>query len=163
MDDGGVALSRRISPGTVLALVAILTVLAAPLRVAAQESAPEPQETPAVEESVASTGPVKVARIGHVNHSLVLFDEYDRRYVLADGHYTSEHDALLVIEGGRIHRMVGCGAEPCDFTTYSTRIVDRSLLLFAELATPDGKYRREGGGWFLIEDGELTEYSQTGD
>lgn len=161
--DGGVALNRKISTWIGVALVVILAALTAPHRVAAQESTPEPQETPAVEEPAVSEGPVKVARIGHVNHSLVLFDEYDRRYVLADGHYTSEHDALLVIEDGRIHRMVGCGAEPCDFTTYSTRIVDRSLLLFAELATPDGKYRREGGGWFLIEDGELTEYSQTGD
>ncbi len=146
-----------------MALVAVATALAMPFRVAAQESAPEPQETSAVEEPAVPTGPVKVARIGHVNHSLVLFDEYDRRYVLPDGRYTSEHDALLVIEGGRIQRVVGCGAEPCDFTTHSTRIVDRSLLLFAEFATPDGKYRRDGGGWFVIEDGELTEYSQTGD
>ena len=161
--DGGVALNRKNSAATVVVLVIILTALATPLRIAAQENAPEPQETPAVEEPAVSAGPVKVARIGHVNHSLVLFDEYDRRYVLPDGHYTSEHDALLVIEGGRIQRVVGCGAEPCDFSTHSTRIVDRSLLLFAEIATPDGKYRRDGGGWLLIEDGELTEYSQTGD
>ena len=59
--------------------------------------------------------------------------------------------------------MVGCGDEPCDLTTHSTRIVDRRLLLWVEIAVPDGTYRHEGGHSIEIRGGEVVEFVGAGE
>lgn len=124
-----------------------------------------PAEGP-VEDSAAATdpvGPVMVARVSHVNSGLVFFDEYDRRYVPPDGHYVSETGVKLQIDESRITRMVGCGAEPCDLTAHSTRIVGRQLLLWVEVAVPDGTYRHDGGASIEIQGGEVVKYVGPGE
>lgn len=150
------------SPHHRLPLLEILTivmiVLAMPCLASAQELVSEEESTPAPDNDAESAAPVEVARVSHVNHSIVIFDEHDRRYVLPDGRYATDDGVLLVIGDGRIQRMVGCGAEPCDLTTHSTRIVDRSLLLYAEIAVPDGTYLHESGRWMKIAGGELVEF-----
>jgi hypothetical protein len=104
------------------------------------------------------TGPIQIESVKHANSMLVLFDQYDRQYVLRDGQWVNEEGTKLELVDGKIHRVVGCGKSPCDFTTHATRVVDRSILVYAELAIPDGKYHHEGGSWFRIQAGELIEY-----
>ncbi len=117
------------------------------------EASPTDSES-AVRESV----PVDVERVSHANSSLILFDKNGRRYVLSDGRYENREGVVLVISGGRIQRLVGCGGQPCDFTTHSTRVVDRRILIYAELEIPAGTYRHDGGSWFRVRDGELVEF-----
>jgi hypothetical protein len=141
--------------------LSVLLVLVRPPFLHAQEPVnsgePEPQA-----ESGAAAGPIQVASVRHVNSALVLFDEHERQYVIRDGAYSSEEGVSVVIADGRIQRFVGCGDHPCDFTTYSTRVVGRQLLVYAEMALPDGRYRRDGGSWFRVAGGELVEYFDAG-
>ena len=110
------------------------------------------------EETTVPPGAIQVSSIRHVNSSLVLFDEHERQFVIKNGVYISHEGLQLVISDGRIQRMVGCGEAPWDFATHATRVVDRRLLVYAELGIPDGTYRNDSGAWFRIEDGELVEY-----
>lgn len=134
----------------------LLTLLVA-VSAGAQQQAPG-TETPAEQATPPAAGPIAVETVRHVNSSLVLFDEFERRYVIEDGSYLSDEGVRLEISNGRIGRFAGCGENPCDFTVHATRVVERRLLLYAELAIPDGLYRHDGGSWFRIEDGELVEF-----
>lgn len=91
---------------------------------------------------VAQTSAIKIDRISHVDHRLILFDEFDRRFHLADGRYTSLEGVTLVIEGGRIAQQIGCGGKPCALKAHATRIMKDKLSLYVEIEVPDGHYRR---------------------
>ena len=133
----------------------LLVLLRATSAGAQQEPAPE---TPAEPATTPAGGPIDVDSVRHVNSSLVLFDEFERRSVIEDGSYLSDEGVQLEISSGRIGRFVGCGEAPCDFTVHATRVDERRLLLYAELAIPDGVYSNDGGSWFRIRDGELVEF-----
>jgi hypothetical protein len=111
--------------------------------------------------AVETAGAIEVARLSHVNRSLVLYDADDRRYTLVDGWYQTAEGAMVQIENGGVNRIYGCGSEPCDLEAHATRIIERRLMIYAELALPDGRYDHEGGSWFRIQDGELIEFSTT--
>ena len=137
-----------------------VTFLALGLLIGGTVAAQEAEDVAAVdEESVApESAPVDIERVSHANSSLILFDKDDRRYLLSDGFYENKAGSILVILNGRIDRVKGCGSEACDFTTHATRVVDRRILVYAEIGIPDGTYVHDSGSWFRVRDGELVEY-----
>jgi hypothetical protein len=142
--------TRALAPVAAFALL-----IASPFAASAQQATES--ATDAAANRPEHSGTVAVARVSHFNNTLVLFDEYDRRYTVRDGNYVTEQGASMVIADGRIARLVGCGSDPCDFVTHSTRVVERRLLIYAEIAVPDGLYFHSGGNWIRVRGGELVE------
>lgn len=117
--------SRRHILVSALVGVVLLGALAAPSRLLAEDLA------------------IKIDRVSHVDHRLILFDEFDRRYHLSDGRYSNRDSVTLVIEKGRIAQVVGCGSGPCAIQAHATRIMDGKLSVYAEIEIVDGVYRRK--------------------
>lgn len=120
-----------------------------------------PEVTPATAEHE----PLPIADVRHINHTLVLIDEYERRFRIPDGTYVNDTDRRIVIRQGKIVELKGCADAECTVTAHATRIMSSRLSVYAELVVPDGTFRCEVGEGdekrevsFTIEGGRLTEF-----
>ena len=108
--------------------------------------------------------PLAIADVSHINHSLVLIDEYERRFRIPDATYASDSGRSIVIREGKIVELKGCADADCTVTAHATRVGSR-LAVYAEIVVPDGTFRSEVGAedearevLFTIEGGRLTSF-----